>query len=389
MIKKCKKLIALFTLLLCTCGVTSCNLDIGTEDNITTIVTTLYPNYEFINAILEGQKNIGQSIEVILIVPYGTDSHNYDPSISDYLTIKNADLFIYTSDEMEPWVSTLNLKEEKVLNIYEGMLEKYEDFKELQTIENEDIYDHEHKHEDEHNHDHDHDHEHDSYEQSDNFLDKILVTITNFLSLIFPHEHNHSYDPHFWTDMKYAEYMVEVIYDKLVEVIPDPYETKKIEMRKNADAYISNLRCLDRQFKSVVSLAQDKTIFFGSPFAFYYFTERYGLDYVLTYSTCSTEIDPSILVVLEVVKEMEHHNATVIFSKELTADDAAVKIAEYTGAEVLELHSGHNISAKDAGNVTFISIMQNNVTNLAKALKVPEYLIEDYKQTNGGVGNAD
>ena len=86
---------------------------------------------------------------------------------------------------------------------------------------------------------------------------------------------------------------------------------------------------------------------------------------------------------------MEHHNAKVIFSKELTSNDAATKIAEYTGAEVLEFHSGHNIGAKDVGNVTFISIMQKNVTTLAKALEVPEYLIEDYKQTNGGVGYAD
>ena len=387
MIKKFKKLITIITLFFCITGLSGCKLDIGTEDNVTTIVTTLYPNYEFINAILEGQKDIGQEIEVILIVPYGTDSHHYDPSISDCLTIKNADLFIYTSDEMEPWVSGLNLDENKVLNIYEAMLDKYEDFRELQTIQNEDINDHEHKHE--HNHNHDHDHEHGSYEESDNFLDKVLVTITNFLSLIFPHEHHHSYDPHFWTDMLYAEYMVEVIYDRLALVIPDPYDTKKIEMRKNADAYISDLRCLDRQFKSVASLASDKTLFFGSPFAFYYFTERYKLDYVLTYATCSTEIDPSILVVLEVVKEMEHHNAKVIFSKELTSNDAATKIAEYTGAEVLEFHSGHNIGAKDVGNVTFISIMQKNVTTLAKALEVPEYLIEDYKQTNGGVGYAD
>ena len=387
MIKKFKKIICLVLISLMTFILTGCNLGIKPVDDKITIVTTLYPNYEFINVILDGTKNLDVEMEVILIVPYGTDSHSYDPSISDYLTIKNADLFIYTSDEMEPWVKGLNLEKEKVLNVYEAMINKYEDFKELQVLQGDSINNHEHKHEDGHNHDHEH--EHGRYQESNNFFDRIFITITNFMKILFPHSHNHSYDPHFWTNMLYAEYMVEVIYDKLIECIPDPYKNKQEIMLENKNEYISDLRCLDEQFKSVSELAEDKTIFFGSPFAFYYFTERYNLDYVLTYSTCSTEIDPSILVVLEVVEEMEHHNAKVIFSKELTSTDAAEKIAEYTGAEVLELHSGHNISYKEAGKTSFLDIMQRNVTNLAKALDVDVYKIKYYNQIKGGVDSAD
>lgn len=377
----------IFTFLLClfiSVFLVGCKSNFTTDNSKTTIVTTLYPNYEFINAILKGQKDIGKEIEVILIVPYGTDSHSYDPSISDYITIKNADLFIYTSDEMETWAKNLNLDDDKVLNIYDAMMEKYPDFKELQILNAEELKDHSHS--DSHSHD---GHEHENYKDSDNFIDKILVFFTNIISTIFPHSHTHSYDPHFWTDMLYAEYMVEVIYDKLIEVIPDPDNTKKIEMEKNKDEYIQDLRSLDTQFMSVVSQAEDKTIFFGAPFAFYYFTNRYGLDYVLTYSTCSTEIDPSILVVLEVVEEMKHHDAIVIFSKELTSTDAAETIADYTGAKILELHSGHNISSKDAGNTSFIQIMQNNVTNLAEALKVPVYKIDDYNGTKGSADNVN
>lgn len=382
-----KKLKKLFTLTLClfiSIFLVGCKSSLTPDNSKTTIVTTLYPNYEFINAILEGQKDIGKEIEVILIVPYGTDSHSYDPSVSDFITIKNADLFIYTSDEMEPWVKGLNLEKDKVLNIYDAMMKKYPDFKELQVLTSEEMSDHDH------HHDHNHEgHEHETYKESSNFLDKILLFFTNLLSKIFPHSHNHSYDPHFWTNMLYAEYMVEVIYDKLVETIPDPDDLKKVEMRKNADEYIKDLRSLDIQFKSVTSLAEDKTIFFGAPFAFFYFTNRYELDYILTYSTCSTEIDPSILVVIEVVEEMKHHNAKVIFSKELTSTAAAETISEYTGAEILMLHSGHNISPSEAGKTSFIEIMQQNVTNLAKALNVPTYKIENYLQTKGGAKDAD
>lgn len=378
MIKKIKKLLIIFMLSFSLFTITSCSKPSVIDKEKFSIVTTLYPNYEFINAILEGQTDIGKEIEVILIVPYGTDSHNYDPSVSDYLTIKNADLFIYTSDEMEPWVDGLDLPEEMVFNIYEAMVEKYEDFEELQNLQADEITDHEHKHD----HGHNHSHEHNDYQKADNFLDAMLVWITNFLSYIFPHEHNHAYDPHFWTNMLYAEYMVEVIFDKLKETIPDPDNTKIPEMEINKNNYIKELRRLDKEFMKVSSLAKDKTLFFGSPFAFYYFTNRYELDYVLTYSTCSTEIDPSILVVLEVIEEMKHHNAKVIFSKELTSTDACDKISEYTNATVLELHSGHNISAKDAGQTSFLQIMQKNVENLAIALNVDINLV--YENTEEG-----
>ena len=385
MISKIKKvflLIVVFFLLISTSG---CARNIPNDESKFVIVTTLYPTYEFTNSILEGQLDVGKEIEVILIVPYGTDSHNYDPSISDYLTIRNCDLFIYTSDEMEPWVDGLNLSEDKKLNIYDAMIEKYPDFKELQILQNDELINQEHSHD----HSSDHNHSHDSYKDSDNFFDKILLKLTNFITLLFPHSHSHSYDPHFWTNMKYAEYMVEVIYDSLVENIPDPDGIKQVEMRKNADAYISDLRCLDTQFMSVVNQAEDKTLFFGAPFAFYYFTQRYGLEYVLTYATCSTEIDPSILVMLEVVEEMEHHNAEVILAKELTSDDAAKTIAEYAQAKVLVFHSGHNISADEAGKTSFLDIMQNNVTVFANALKVEESKIEEYNQIKGGVGNVN
>ena len=184
---------------------------------------------------------------------------------------------------MERWVKGLNLDKEKVLNIYDAMMDKYPDFKELQVLTNEEMSDHNH------HHDHKHEsHEHENYKESDGFINKILVTITNFLSKIFPNSHNHSYDPHFWTDMLYAEYMVEVIYDKLVETIPDPDDVKKVEMRKNADKYIENLRSLDRQFKSTVSLAEDKTIFFGAPFALWCF--------ISSTTSNTTKIDGSISV---------------------------------------------------------------------------------------------
>ena len=77
---------------------------------------------------------------------------------------------------------------------------------------------------------------------------------------------------------------------------------------------------------------------------------------------------------------MKKDNAKVIYSRELTSDAAARMIAENTGAKVLELHSGHNISNKHVGleEYSFMNIMIRNIYNLAEGLDVNLDEIEDF-----------
>ncbi len=62
-----------------------------------TIVTTLYPLYEFVNAV--GADNV----DVTLIIPPGAEPHTFEPKPSDIIKIKKADLFLYIGADMEPW----------------------------------------------------------------------------------------------------------------------------------------------------------------------------------------------------------------------------------------------------------------------------------------------
>lgn len=72
------------------------------------IVTTLYPEYDMINKIIGTNQETKDLFDVTLIIPPGQDSHTFDPSIQDLITIKNADIFIYTADEMETWVKDVD-----------------------------------------------------------------------------------------------------------------------------------------------------------------------------------------------------------------------------------------------------------------------------------------
>ena len=132
----------------------------------------------------------------------------------------------------------------------------------------------------------------------------------------------------------------------------------------------------------LVKNAKNTTMYFGAPFAFYYFAYYYGLKYELVYATCSTEIEPSVETLIAIIDKMRKENIDVIFSKELVNDEACQMIANHTGAIILELHSGHNVSALDFNNpnVSYITIMRQNLVNLAKMLKVDQNIIDQIEQ---------
>lgn len=61
------------------------------------IVTTLFPQYDFAKAIG------GDKVEVTLLLPPGVEAHAYEPKPSDITKINNASIFVYTGEFMEPW----------------------------------------------------------------------------------------------------------------------------------------------------------------------------------------------------------------------------------------------------------------------------------------------
>ena len=61
------------------------------------VVTTLFPQYDFARQIG------GDHADVSLVLLPGMESHMYDPTPGDMIRISEADMFIYTGAEMEPW----------------------------------------------------------------------------------------------------------------------------------------------------------------------------------------------------------------------------------------------------------------------------------------------
>lgn len=285
------------------------------DDGKIRVVATLFPQYSFASEIA------GDRADVTLLLPPGTDSHSFDPSMSELLKIKNADLFLYTGDEMETWAAAF------IKAAGDGMtaVDLSEGIPLLSAA-----------HEEEHGHEHERE-----------------------------HGHAHNVDPHIFTSPANALHMARAIRDALCALDPDGKEGYE----QRAKTLCDTLSSLDTEFRALSREAEGKTLYFGGEFSLLYFVREYGFSYMSLYDTCSEGAEPSVRRMKEIIDAMKKDGAKVIFYPELCDPKAAQSIAECTGAKPLLFHSGHNLSAKDfRGGVTFTDLMQNNLHNLREAL---------------------
>ena len=70
----------------------------ATKSDKLNVVVTTFSTYDFSKQI------VGDNAEVTFLLGPGVESHSYEPSASDLIKIKNADVFIYIGGEMEKWV---------------------------------------------------------------------------------------------------------------------------------------------------------------------------------------------------------------------------------------------------------------------------------------------
>lgn len=313
--KKSKMIISTIIILLLLGALSACGSNEIIENDKLTIITTLFPQYDFAREIVKDKG------EVSLLLPPGVEAHSYEPTPQDIVKIRNADVFIYTSEYMEPWavkmVKDIGSDQLKVVNLSEG----------LSLIESDD----------------DHDDEH--------------------------HPEADGKDPHTWLDPVYAEIMVENISDAISEV--DPINTEFYN--DNAKDYMEKLQVLDKNFKDVFSKTKSDTIIYGGHFAFGYFTQRYGLKHLSPYSGFSPNAEPTPNKIVELIKKLEDLDVKVIYYEELVDPKVANIIAEATGAKIELLHGAHNISKNELeSGITYLDIMYENLEKLKEGLGYEE-----------------
>jgi zinc transport system substrate-binding protein len=316
------------------CSKTTKN-DTGKKEQKLTVMTTLFPYYDFVRAVIGDNDNI----DLQLLVSPGQDDHSFEPTPKDIVAIKKSDIFIYNGGTIENWVEDVidSLDDQKQIKLrmidYIDLIEEHsEDEENLFAVSDSD--------EDEYNSD-------DEYMSDDSKDD------------------TEEMDEHIWTSPMYACTLVNVICDTLCEQLPE-YES---QFRKNAENYINQIKTIDSDIRQVVNKAHNKEIIFADKFPIKYFAKEYGLKYYAAFHGCSGDTEPSAKTVAFLIDKVKNNNLKGVFYLELSSTAMADVICDDTGAKKYQFNSCHNITKKQfKDGVTYVDLMKENLNVLKKVL---------------------
>lgn len=291
------------------------NVFIDNSSEKLTIITTLFPEYDFTKQI------VGDKANVKLIIKPGVETHNFEPTAQDIILVNKADMFVTLGYDLEPWVkdvaSSINDKD-KILDLSKNI-----------NIIAQDEFEEGHENHKEH------------------------------------HEHEESHDSHVWLSMSNSKIMIN---DILNEIILLDEENKEYYIQ-NANEYLNEIDKLDREYKEFVKENKDLVYAFGGEFAYSYLMHEYDLSFVSVYTNCGHGEDPSIARVKDVIDVINDKEIPVVFYEELSEGMVAKMIAEETDAESLVLYTLHNGNIDGENKDTYVSLMRKNLDNLKKCKK--------------------
>ena len=300
-----KRIIVCLLCVILLCGCTYTRDYNNKENKKLTVVTTIFPLYDFARAIG------GNEINVKMLIKPGSEVHTYDPLPSDVDAIYKSDLFLYIGGESEKWVDTLlDDKNVKSLALIKSVEQIHKDHGA-----------------DEHGHDHT--------------------------------------DEHIWTSPDNAVLMLETICQCLIEVD----SSNATVYKKNCDSYIETINEESNKIKSTVSKYETPFILVADRFPFRFFAEQYGIEYEAAFDGCAVSTDISVKTMLKLTKTIENKKIKTVFCTELSSKNIANALSEEMNVEIVELHSAHNVSLDDfTSGITYADILARNNSALERGL---------------------
>lgn len=278
------------------------------------VVTTLFPLYDFARTIG------GAKAQVTLLLPPGVEPHSFEPRPEDVVRVNRADLFVYTNAVMEPWAASI------ISGLDKGKVAVVEGGKGIALMQGP-VSDRHHEGDDEHD--------------------------------------ARGVDPHIWLDFDNARIIARNIL--AAYVARDP--ANKAYYEQNAAGLDRQLAALDQRFKETLANCPKKELLHGGHYAFGYMAKRYGLKYISA-SAVNADAEPTPAKLAELVQVMRREHLGYVYTEELLSPRVAETIARETGAKVLMLRAGHNVTKDDLQKgVTFISLMEENLKNLKTGLQ--------------------
>lgn len=306
----------LLSVVLTACGGQS-KKEASSDDGKIQVETTFYPMYEFAKEV------VGNKGDVDLIIPAGTEPHDFEPSAKDLAKISKADVFVYNSSALEKWASDIDsvdkdktevIEASKGITLMNGVAEEEDGSDDSSSIE--------------------------------------ASTDANTM------------DPHVWLDPVLAIKEVETIRDQLSKKYPDD----KATFEKNAASYITKLKALDQDYQTAFKDVSNKS-FVTQHAAFGYLAKQYGLTQEAI-AGISPDQEPSASRLSELKEYVEKNNVQVIYFEENASSKVAETLASETGVKLTVLNPLESLTNKQIKNgETYLTVMQDNLNALKESVK--------------------
>lgn len=302
-----KKIISIFLLFVVTFVFCSCG-EVERSTGKISVVTTIFPYYDFARSVSKG------TCDVDMLLKPGSDVHSFEPTPSDILKIRNADLFIYNGGESDEWVDSI--------------LESLGD------------------------------------------TDKpVVMKMTDYVKPLTEMDADHhaedEEDEHIWTSLDNAKTLVSKISDEVSKL---DSKNKSIYYRNGLD-YIEKISKVQSEIENTVNSSESKKIVVGDRFPLLYFATEFSLDWECAFPGCSTETEPSLDRLSKLTDTIEKDKIKTILKLEMSENKVADTLADETNTKVRTFYSAESVSKEDfANNVTYVDLMERNNNALKEAL---------------------
>ena len=239
---------------------------------------------------------VGDVAEVSVLVPNGTDPHDWEPSAQDIEALNGADLVVANGlDLEEKLVEVLDAAESSGTRVFHAT-------DHIEPLAG-----------DEHGDEHGDDHGDENKSEDD-------------------HGYSHAEgDPHFWTDPLAMASVVAALGDELAAI--------GVDVSDRVDRVITDLKDVDGVITQLLSsLPEDRRVLVTGHDSLGYFAEHYGFTLIGSIiPSLSSAADVTAKNLAELKEAIGKTGASVIFTELGTPTDVADALADETGTRVVEL----------------------------------------------------
>jgi len=273
------------------------------QDEKIIAIASFFPLYDF-TKIVGGEK-----VDVSLLIPFGIEPHDWEPTIKDLQRIQQADVVVINGLGFETWITNIVSVNSKI---------------------------------------------------------KFIDTSTNISKIKIKQEYidqaghdDESFsDPHIWLDPILAKNQIKNIENSLIEIDPQNKEFYS----NNANSYSKQLDLLDKKIRNELATCKRDFIAFHS--AFSYFADQYGLNQHTVIKSNDPNVQATSKNLHEIINLARNQGIKVILSEEGVDNRNSEVIANELNGKVLVL-SPLEIGDKD---ISYLEKMEQNLSNLKEAL---------------------